>query len=445
MRFTKHVFGEQVFAYDRWEVVGMHWVGYLTVVGLWARAASRAGLAPAGRPIVILRDGQAFDGSREAFVGGLVLGAPARQVGRDLPGAVLIPAEAVEAEPLGRAWWERLLGSTPYIEPLAPERVWVGLPTPGEGMTERLKAEFRTLCEAAAEAGFIAFGGLGSSRPVARAAALSCRDSWLAWRPGRAVKATPQPIRIVAPGEEARFLAPLPIGLLGLPAELERRLRRLGVQTAGAAAAIAEAEWVRQVGPAGRQIANWSRGIEPERIKAGYPERSLRRRIDLAGEAVEPDALEGRINRLAAAIAKELSDRGEGCQEVALELEEAGGAKSSSSRTLPRLQQRPYALQQSFGHLLRQIYTKPAPLSALTLWVTRIGPMDWEQMSLWDQPAIPDKEAKLEELLTLLHERFPSRLIGRGPRQGTTWRERMLTFNDPYRSSPPPSSRVWHA
>lgn len=425
----------------------MHWVGYLTVVGLWARAAREAGLAPAGRPVVILRDGQAFDGCRDAFVGGLVLGAPARQIGRDLPGAVLIPVEEVEAEAHGRAWWDRLLGSTPYIEPLAPETVWVGLPTPGEGMTERLKAEFRGLREAAAEAGFIAFGGLGSSRPVARAAAISCRDSWFAWRPGRAVKATPQPFRIVAPGEEAKFLAPLPIGLLGLPGDLERRLRRLGVQTAGAAAAIPEAEWVRQVGAEGRRIANWSRGIEPDRVRASYPERSLTRRIDLAGEAVEPDELEARINRAATGIAKELADRGEGCQEVSLALVEVGGASHCHSRTLPRLQQRAYALQQSLGHVLGQVYTKSIPLSVLEVRVTGIGPMPWEQMVLWGETAIPDKEAKLEEVLTLLHERFPSRLIGRGPRQNASWREQMLTFSDPYRwaAPPPPSPSSWHA
>jgi hypothetical protein len=431
-----------VFAYDDWEVVRMHWVGYLTVVGLWARAAREAGLAPAGRPVVILRDGQAFDGCREAFVGGLVLGAPARQVGRDLPGAVLIPVEEVEAEAHGRAWWDRLLSRTPYIEPLAPETVWIGLPTPGEGMGERVKAEFRALREVAAEAGFIAFGGLGSSRPVARAAALACRDGWLAWRPGKAVKASPQPFRIVAPGEEAAFLAPLPIGLLGLPGDLERRLRRLGIQTAGAAAKIPEAEWVRQFGAEGRRIANWSRGIEPDRIRASYPERSIARRIDLAGEAVEPDALEALINRAATAIAKELADRGEGCQEVALELVEVGGAQRTGSRTLPRLQQRAYALQQSLGHVLRQVYTKSAPLSALVVRVTGIGPMPWEQMVLWGETAVPDKEAKLEEVLTLLHERFPSRLIGRGPRQSTSWREQMLTYCDPFRHA---SESSWHA
>jgi hypothetical protein len=351
----------------------------------------------------------------------------------------------VEAEAHGRAWWDRLLRQTPYIEPIAPETVWVGLTAPGEALLDAVKAEFRALRESAAAAGFIAFGGLGSSRPVARAAALSCRESWLGWKPGKAVKAAPQPFRFVGPGEETAFLAPLAVGLLGLAPEVERRLRRLGIQTVGAAAAIPETEWVRQFGAEGRRIANWSRGIEPERVRAAYPERALLRRIDLGGEAPEPDELEARISRLAASIAKELADRGEGCQEVALELVGADGARQSGSRVLAHLQQRPYALQQAFVHVQRQVYTKTMPLSALTVRVTGIGPMPWEQMVLWGETAIPDKEAKLEEVLSILHERFPSRLIGRGPRERSSWREQMLTFCDPYRFAGPGAGSTWHA
>jgi nucleotidyltransferase/DNA polymerase involved in DNA repair len=258
------------------------------------------------------------------------------------------------------------------------------------------------------------------------------------------VKATPQPFRFVGPGEEAAFLAPLSVGLLGLPPEVERKLRRLGIQTAGAAAAIPEAEWVRQFRDVGRRIAKWSRGIEPDRVRAAYPERAIAKRIDLNGEAPEPDELEARINRIAAGFAKALTDRGEGCQEVALELVAADGARQAGSRLLAHLQQRPYALQQAFGHLLRQVYTKRMPLSALAVRVTGIGPMPWEQMVLWGETNVPDKDAKLEEVLCLMNERFPSRLIGRGPRKRSSWREQMLTFSDPYRwaAAGTPS---WHA
>jgi nucleotidyltransferase/DNA polymerase involved in DNA repair len=413
----------------------MHWIGYLTVVGLWARAAQEAGLAPPGRPVVILKEGRAWDGCREAFVGGLVLGAPARQVGRDLPGAVIVDAAHIEAEGYGRAWWDQILRYTPYIEPLEPQTAFVGLPARSDGLTEAVRAEFRSLQAIAAAAGFIAFGGLGSSRPVARAAALACRESWLGWRPGRAARAAPAPLQFVPPGEEAAFLAPLPISFLGLPADLERRLGRLGIRTAGEAAAISEAEWIRQFGGQGRLVARWSRGIEPERVRPAYPARSLERRVNLVGEAPELDELESRINRIASVLAGQLAAKGEGCQKVGITLELTAGSSLMGSRTLPRLQQRAYALQQALGHVLRQVYTKPVPLSALTVRLAGIGPMPWEQMVLWGETAVPDREAKVEEVLSLLHERFPSRLIGRGPRRQSSWREQMLCLNDPYRWS----------
>lgn len=433
----------------------MRWVSWVEIQGLYAAAAREAGLAAEGRPVVILRGGRAFDGCREAFAAGLQLGSPARQVLRDVPGAVQVDWADVDAAARARAFWDRCLAHTPYVEPVEPHQVLLGLPLPDDPaqgkVSRRLQEEVRALAEAAASFGFAAFAGVGTSRLVARAAAQALRAEFLERRPGTAPQrldavqpASPrrpgsgQTVAIVPPGEEARFLAPLPIGYLPCPPEVRRRLRQLGLARIGEAARVSEDEWVRQLGPQGRLVARWSRGIDPEPVKPAYPPRRLARRSELAGGVRERDPLERELSRSAALLAAQLDRRGEGCQQVGLILELADGRVLHAERTLPRLRHTAYPIQQGLHALLGQVLDglgEPVEVAAVTAEVGLIGPLDWRQMELWDDRLLRERQERIEGALALLHERFPARVIGLGPRNPPSWREQMLQYADPYRWS----------
>lgn len=446
----------------------MQWVCWVEIQGLYAAAAREAGLAAEGRPVVILRGGRVFDGCREAFAAGLQLGSPARQVLRDVPGAVQVDWADVDAAALARAFWDRCLAHTPYVEPVEPHQVLLGLPLPDGpesplggraqgGVSRRLQEEVRALVEAAASLGFVAFAGAGTSRLVARAAAQALRAEFLGRRPGTAPQRLDavQPagprragsqrsssqamqIAIVPPGEEASFLAPLPIGFLPCPPEVRRRLRQLGLTRIGDAARVSEDEWVRQLGPQGRLVARWSRGIDPEPVKPAYPPRRLARRSEMGGGVRERDPLERELSRSAALLAAQLDRRGEGCQQVGLILELADGRVLHAERTLPRLRHTAYPIQQGLHTLLGQVLDglgAPVEIAAITAEVGLIGPVDWRQMELWDDRLRRERQERIEGALALLHERFPARVIGLGPRTTPSWREQMLQYADPYRWS----------
>jgi hypothetical protein len=163
----------------------MQWVCYVEVQGLYAAVARKAGLVPADRAVVVLRAGRVFDGCREAFSGGLVLGAPARQALRDAPHAAQVDFAAIDCAGAARTWWDRCLAHTPYLEPGEPHQLFLSLPTPGDELTPAVKAEVAELLAEAARHGFVAFAGIGTSKLVARAAAMSCKEGWLLRRPGR--------------------------------------------------------------------------------------------------------------------------------------------------------------------------------------------------------------------------------------------------------------------
>lgn len=412
----------------------MQWVCYIEIQGLYAGAAQDAGLVPAGRPVVVLKGGQVFDGCRQAFVSGLVLGTPARQAMRDAPGAIQVELEQVNASARARAWWDRCLEHTPYIEPLQLHQVYLALPTPGDALTQALRTEVARLLAVAAALGFVAFAGVGSAKLVARAAALSCREGWLLRRPGAPARAAaPEAASFVASGAEERFLAALPVGYLPAPPEVKRRLARLGLRTIGEAAKIPESEWLRQLGPLGRQVALWSRGIDPEQVKPCYPPRALARRVQFQPEVRDRDHLEAVISRSAAMLAKQLDAKGEGCQHVSLRLEQAAGPPLTAARTLAKLQQAPYPFQQALVTLLGSLLQAETAVTALAVELSLIGPMPWQQLDLWADHARRERDERLQRALTLLHERFPVRMAAIGHGGEVSWREQMLGFNDPYR------------
>jgi hypothetical protein len=445
MRVTEHMFGEHMFdtrdtGHAEEGGSSVQWVCYIEVQGLYAEAARAASLAPEGRPVVVLRSDQVYDGCKSAFAGGLVLGAPSRQVLCDLPGASRVELEQIEAESdrRARSWWDRSLAHTPYVEPVDRHQLFLALPTPGAELMGALRREVQQLVEQAASFGFVAFAGVAPSRLVARAAALACKERWLLWRPGKGGRGDPPTLAFVRPGEEAAFLAPLPVEWLPAPPDLRRRLVRLGFRTIGEAARIPEGEWLRQLGPAGAQVAGWCRGVDPEPVKAAYPPRTLERRVEFAPEVRDRDLLEQAAGRMAAELSRRLADRGEGCQQVALTLHRPDGPPVRAERVLPRLQQAAYPLQQALRILLNQALAEArrpegVPVAALTVELGLIAPMPLQQMSLWDQPGKAEREERLQRALSLLHERFPPRVVGLGPRRTASWREQMLGFSDPYR------------
>ncbi len=412
----------------------MQWVCYIEIQGLYAEAARAAGLAPDGRPAVILKDGQVFDGCRQAFVDGLVLGAPARQAMRDAPRALQIELGQVDAAARARTWWDRCLAHTPYIEPLELHQAYLALPAPGSELTQAIRSEVSALLDAAAAQGFVAFAGVAPTKLVARAAALACKEGWLLRRPGAPARAAaPEVAAFVRPGEEERFLSSLPISYLPAPPDVKRRLLRLGLRSIGEAARIPEGEWLRQLGPQGRQLSLWSRGIDPEQVKPCYPPRSLERRVQFQPEVRDRDHLEAVIGRSAALLAKRLEAKGEGCQEVSLQLELPEGPPLKATRTLAKLQQAVYPLQQALRTLLGGLIQGEITVTALQVEFSLIGPMPWQQLDLWDDQAKRERDERLQRALTLLHERFPVRVVGVGPNEEVSFKEQMLGFNDPYR------------
>lgn len=147
------------------------------------------------------------------------------------------------------------------------------------------------LLRAAEKDGLPARAGVASSKRAARIAA-----------------SLPRSPVVVPPGEEARFLAPLPVERLAPELSLSVALSRWGVRTAGDLARLPAAEVGTRLGDPGRRLHEAARGLDPEPFVPRLPALAFTEgaSLDWPVVALEPflafagAALERLVRRLAA-------------------------------------------------------------------------------------------------------------------------------------------------
>jgi DNA polymerase-4 len=127
---------------------------------------------------------------------------------------------------------------------------------------------------------------------------------------------------IVRPGEEALFLAPLPVrALVGVGPKTEPRLRALGIMTIGELAARTPEELVRQFGRAyGTYLWEASRGIDESALVAERAAKSVSAEHTFPADTADRRVLWREVQTQAAEVAGRLREEGVLAGEVGLKL-----------------------------------------------------------------------------------------------------------------------------
>jgi len=281
----------------------------------FARRRLPSGSWPAG-PVILggkpWSNGVVLDADPAARALGVRRGMPLGSAHRLAPEATFLDAEPEADRAELEVAFERLTAFSPAVAGTSePSDVAFGLLEaqvdgleglwgPEPAMVERIAAALDEPLAGVPRA------GIAGTRFVATVAALAAQ-------PGSLVS--------VPPGDEARFLAPLPASLLTPDPDVRARLRRFGLRRIGQVAELAASALVARFGEEGARIGSRSRGLEispfrprraPERLVLGLP---------IEPAVAELEAIRFVLRRLAIALGESLAARGLAAERGRLRLE----------------------------------------------------------------------------------------------------------------------------
>ena len=323
-------------------------------------AAERPELADDPRPVIIGRDprvaprGIVTTANDAARALGIHSGLSAAIALRLAPNALFLPPRHDLYERYSARVMAVLREESPLVEQHSIDEaacVWShGFhPEPALALRARLLAEI----------GISVSMGLATSPLVAKMAS-------------EAAKQRPDHLCIVSPGEEAAFLAPLPVrALVGIGPKAEASLLAVGITTIGALASSPREELITLFGRAyGRYLHEASRGVDHSTLQAEHVPKSISAEHTFPRDTTDRQGLWQQLRVQAEEVAARLKQEGLRAEEVAIKLRYANWQTLTRQMKLPAATDEAEVLATSAATLMRRHWD---PTRAVRLIGLRAG------------------------------------------------------------------------
>lgn len=145
----------------------------------------------------------------------------------------------------------------------------------------------------------------------------------------------PHGITVVRPGEEAEFLAPLPVNAIpGVGAATATRLREAGMRTLGDLAALDEQSARQLLGSGGPELARRARGVDSRPVHQADDVKSVSHEHTFARDVRERAEVERALKELVAKVAARLRRKNLAARTFTVKLRYADFTTCTVSRTL---------------------------------------------------------------------------------------------------------------
>jgi DNA polymerase-4 len=164
-------------------------------------------------------------------------------------------------------------------------------------------------------------GGLAATRLVAKVASEQAKPRGLVW---------------VAPGSEARFLAPLPVRKIpGIGEVTERALRALGLETVGQLADLPQEKLEKIFGQWGTALYRKARGGDSYEFVIDAEPKSISHNHTFGEDTNDTEGLVAMLSHLSQKACKRLRESGLTARTLTLTIRYAGFDTYTRSKTLP--------------------------------------------------------------------------------------------------------------
>jgi DNA polymerase-4 len=343
------------------------------------------------------RRGVVSAASYEARRFGVQSAMPLARARRLCPHAVVLPVDFAAYRKASRDVFALARELTPQLEPVSLDEAYLDitgsitrLGSP-EQMAIGLRDRIAEVCHLDASC------GVATSKLVAKVAS-DLRK--------------PRGMVVVAPGEEAAFLAPLPLRRLpGLGPAAERELAGLGLTTVGELAALPVAVLRRRLGDhAATSLSERARGIDRTPVTVPERPKSVSREETFVTDVGDRRDLHRRLRACAADVARQLRRGGWSARTATLKLRYTDFTTHSRQVTWASPQHGDSALAQAAIRLFDGSWSGE-PVRLIGMGVS--GIVDAAQLDLFDIGGAP-RDTRLDHTLDSLRERFGEAAPRRG-------------------------------
>jgi len=374
-----------------------------------------------GRPVIVGGDpgarGVVSAASYEARRFGVHSAMPLRTAARLCPTGVFLPGRPERYREISRSVMAIFASYTPLVEPISLDEAFLDVTGSvdafGDGGTigQRIKDRVRD------EIGLVVSVGVATNKLCAKVAS-DLRK--------------PDALVIVPPGEEASFLADLPVGRLwGVGPQAREALAEYGVGRIGELAAMPEATLRRRFGRHGIDLARRARGIDPSPVVPSQAPKSVGHELTFDRDVIDPGRLEATLLDLAESVASRLRHHHLAAGAVQLKLRYEGFETLTRQMAVPRHTRESEPIYAAGVALLRKTLVRGRGVRLIGL--TAIHLTDAQQLTLFDAPERADR---ITRSIDAVRERFGekaitrARLIGHRDRRRFDFGERPAAPDD---------------
>ncbi|HET9344653.1 MAG TPA: DNA polymerase IV [Candidatus Limnocylindrales bacterium] len=278
-----------------------------------------------GKPVIVGGGGPNQRGvvsaaSYEARVFGVHSAMPLRTAGRLCPHGIFLPVDGRKYGKVSKEVLAILRRFTPLVEPISIDEAFMDVTGSrklfgdGEAIARAVKAAVRD------EVGLTISVGVARTKLVAKIAS-DLRK--------------PDGLVVVAPGTEAEFLAPLPIGRLwGVGAKSAVALSEYGVRTIGDLAVLPEDLLERRFGKVGMYLGGRARGLDADPVGDREAAKSIGHEHTFDVDSSDPEVIERSLLGLSEGVAGRLRDSGVKASTVTVKIRDSSFRTITRQRTL---------------------------------------------------------------------------------------------------------------
>jgi DNA polymerase IV len=264
---------------------------------------------------------------------------------------------------------------TPLVEKVSIDEAYLDvsdLPEPpgaiARRLQERIQVELNLPCSI----------GAASSKLVAKIA----NDAGKAANRGGA---PPRAITVVPPGQEAGFLAPLPVQALhGVGPKTAARLAELGVQTIGDLAGVPEFELKQRFGKSGQEMALRARGIDDRPVIIEHETKSISQETTFARDISSQETLLKTLGEQSAGVARQLQRSGLCCLTVRIKIRWSDFTTLTRQVSLPQPSDQEGRIYQAAQFLFHKTWPPGRPVRLIGVGASRLRPAV-RQYALWEE------------------------------------------------------------